>query len=313
MSVSQMKAIVDRLLTGVSVAYIPDNFVCEQVLPPVYSANTTGKLAGYGSSFLRIENSVKGGRGKYRQVEPITRTTTSFEIDGHGLEGMVTKEDYKNVVDPFNAEADETLGLTIMLWIEKEKILADTLTDTSIMTQNNTLSGGAQWNDFANSDPIADSIVARASVLNGCGKMPNGVIMDTLVFNTIRFHPAFLEALGYRIQRPGGLLADELAMALGVTKIYLADARYNSAKEGHADSLAAVWGKSIVFGVFPDAAQKYQVSVGYMVRYEAEQPRQVFKQALFNPPGSSAILVEDNYDMLISNALAGYLIKNVIA
>jgi hypothetical protein len=39
----------------------------------------------------------------------------------------------------------------------------------------------------------------------------------------------------------------------------------------------------------------------------------VYKQAAFNPPGSNIVLVEDAYDMLISNALAAYLIKDAVA
>jgi hypothetical protein len=73
---------------------------------------SSGLLGKYGTSHLRIENSRKAGRGAYRRVEAITRSTTQFLIEGHGLEGMVTKEDYKNVLDPFNAERDETMGLT---------------------------------------------------------------------------------------------------------------------------------------------------------------------------------------------------------
>jgi hypothetical protein len=88
---------------------------------------------------------------------------------------------------------------------------------------------------------------------------------------------------------------------------------YNSANEGQTDSLAAVWGKHIIFGVLPLQAQVRQVSLGYLVQYAGEAPRKVYKYAVNNPPESNAILVEDNYDMFISNANAGYLIKNAIA
>jgi hypothetical protein len=310
---AQLTAIVDQLLTAASSAYIPEGFLCEQILPSIQSANSTGKLAKYGMSHLRVENSLKAGRGKYRQVQPITRSTTSFSIEGHGLEGMVTKEDYKNVILPYRAEEDETIGVTLQLWVEKEKLLADTFADTSIVTQTVTLSGLDQYSDPLNSDPIDDFSVARAAVRAGCGLPPNLGVMDWAVFNKLRFHPQILDALGYKQNRPGGLNVDEMAVAMGVDKVLVAKAMYNSAKEGQTDVLAALWGKHIFFAQVPEKAQPYQVSAGYLVGYEGEKPRKVYKQPLFNPPGSTSILVEDNYDMLISNAGAIYSIKSAIA
>jgi hypothetical protein len=310
---AQLTAIIDQLLTAASSAYIPKGFLCEEILPSIQSANSTGKLAKYGMSHLRVENSLKGGRGKYRQVQPIARSTTSFSIEGHGLEGMVTKEDYKNVILPYRAEEDETLGVTMQLWVEKEKLLADTFADTSIVTQTVTLSGLDQYSDPLNSDPIDDFSVARATVRAGCGLPPNLGVMDWAVFNKLRFHPQMLDALGYKQSRPGGLNVDEMAVAMGVEKVLIAGAMYNSAKEGQTDALAALWGKHIFFAQVPAKAEPYQVSAGYLVGYEGEKPRKVYKQSNFNPPGSTSILVEDNYDMLISNAGAIYSIKSAIA
>lgn len=310
---SQMKAQVDKLLTDVSSGYFPKDFVAESILPTVQSAQYSGLLGKYGTAHLRIENAVKGGRGKYRRVETQVRSTTQFLIEGHGLEGFVSKEDYRNVEQPFDAERDETIGLSTMLWLEKEKLLADTLTDTSIITQNTTLSGTSQFSDYSNSDPIGVLAAARAAVMDGSGSEPNLAVMDWKVWNILRYHPALLDAMGFKYDRPGGLKEAEMASVLGVDKFLLAKARYESAKEGQSSSLAPVWGKHIVFAVAPDKAEIMQTSVGYMVRLTGSTPRKVYKQSNFNPPESSSILVEDEYDMLISNVGAAYLVKNAIA
>jgi hypothetical protein len=262
---------------------------------------------------LRIESRLKGGKGEYKRVETITRSTTGYSIEGHGLSSIVTMEDFKNVLDPYKAKEDEVLGLTLALQMEKEKALADTLTSSSIITQYQTLSGNAQFSDYLNSDPIGKFSTARSTVRSGCGKAPNVAIMDWAVFNKLRFHPGILDALGFKENRPGGLQEAEMASAMGVSKVIIANASYNSAKEGQTDVLAPCWGKHIVFAVLPDKAQPYQVSLGYLVGYEGQQPRKVYTQALFNPPGSEEVLCEDHYDMLVSNAGAGYLIKDAIA
>lgn len=310
---SQMRAIVDKLLTGVSSAYVPKGFICEQVLPTVQSKQYSGLLGKYGTNHLRIENSVKGGRGKYRQVETRVYSTTSYLIEGHGLEGFVSKEDYANVEEPFDAERDEVMGISTMLWLEKEKTLADALNNTSVITQNVTLSGNSQFNDYANSDVLGVTTTAQNTILNATGVLPNLCIMDVYVWKVLRYHPQLLDALGFKWDRPGGMSQDEMAKALGVDQVLFGSARYESAKEGQASSLASVWGKGIVFAVSPDKAEIMQKSVGYLVRPVGGQPRKVYKESNFNPPGSTKVLVEDEYDMLISDASCAYLIASAVA
>lgn len=310
---SQMKAIQDKLLSGVSSMYKPVGFVCEQILPEVKSAQYSGLLGKYGTAHLRIENSIKGGRGKYRRVETIVRSTQQFLIEGHGLEGFVSKEDYANVSDPFDAERDESLGLSNVLYLEKEKMLADTLADTAILTQNVTLSGSSQLSDYVNSSPLSVFKTARMALIDGSGMEANLAVMDVKVAETLRFHPELLDSLGFKFARPGGLDDSELARALKVQKVLIANARYESAKEGLTSALLPVWGKHVVFMVVPPSAAIMQKSLGYMVRLEGSSPRKVYKEANFNPPGSTKILVEDEYDMLIADALCGYLVKNAIA
>jgi hypothetical protein len=310
---TQMKGIIDPLLSNASSAYIPEGAIADQLLPGLKFSQYTGKLGGYGKNHLRIESTVIGGKGKYRMVESIVRSTQGFEIEGHGLSGLVTKQDYKNVIDPFDAEKDETMGISTILLLEKEKGLADALGSTSVMTQNTTLSGTSQFSDYTNSDPVTKFNAAKAAVRAGCGAVANAVIMDYAVAEVLRYHPQLLDALGFKWAKPGGLTNEDLAKALNVQKVFVPNCMYNSAKEGQTDVLASVWGKNIVFAVIPDSAQKYQISLGYNIRLDDGSPRKVYKQSVFNPPGSTEVLVEDEYDMLLSDVTAGYLIKDAIA
>lgn len=308
-----MKAIVDKLLTNVSTAYIPEGYISEQFLPFIGVKQKTGLLGKYGQQHLILVNSVVGGRGKFRRVETIVRDSDAYSLKGHGLEGLVSEDDYDNVELPFDAEKDETIGLTSVLWLEKEKGLADVLTDTAIMTQNDTLVGADQYSDYVNSDPIGDFATARGTTEAGCGIPPNIVGMPWGVWNVLRFHPAMLDALGFKYATPGGLSLEQLAVAMGVEKVLISMAKYNSAKENQTAVLAPCWGKHIVFAVSPAQAAKYQVSLGYRLGQLGQQPRKVFKEPEFNPPGSTKILVKDVYQHFLSNVKAGYLIKNAIA
>jgi len=310
---SQLKAIVDKLLTDVSNQYIPDGYISEDLFPFIGVVQKTGKLGKYTNQHLRIESSYAGGRGKFRRVEMSIRQSSTYSIEEHGLEELVTADDYRNVELPFDAEQDAVVGLTAQLWVEKEKVLADALADTSVVSQNTSLSGTDQFSDRANSSPLDTFITARQTFRAGCGKAPDTAWMSWYTANILRYHPQLLDLLGFKFARPGGLQDDELAKALGVKRILIADVNYNSAKEGQSDSLSDVWGKHIWFGVCPDKAAIRQVSAGYRLGLKGQSTRQVFKYPVYNPPEATSVLCRDSYQFLISNANAIYLIQNAVA
>src|SRR5689334_6977523 len=115
MSASQNKAIVNKLLTNVSAKLVPEGFVADQALPELTVVQRSGLIGKYGNSHLRLVNSVMGGKGKATRVEAVTRTTDTYYVEKHGLETIVTEEDYENVEQPFDAEADEVEALTLLL------------------------------------------------------------------------------------------------------------------------------------------------------------------------------------------------------
>jgi hypothetical protein len=308
-----MKGIIDPLLTNVSSMYLPEGTIADKFFPGLKFSQYTGKLGGYGKDHLRIENTVVGGKGKYRQVESIVRTTQGFHIEGHGLSGMVTKQDYANVIEPFDAEKDETTGISTILLLEKEKGLADSLGSTAVITQNTTLVGPSQFSDYANSSVSSVINTAKAAIRDGSGAIANTLVMDYKVAEVLRYHPELLDLLGFKYAKPGGLTNEDFAKAFGVENIWVPSCMYNSAKEGVAAVMAPVWGKFMTLAHIPKSAAKYQISLGYNIRLDNGQPRKVYKQPLFNPPGSTEILVEDEYDMLLSDITAAYLIADAIA
>lgn len=305
--------IVEPLLTQALLSLKPVGFIAEEIFPFVGVDKYTGKLGELGNDFLRIENSLKGSRGKYRMVDAITRTTQGFEIEGHGLEDMVTKQDYANDMLPYNVEKDKSMGLAMRLQIEKEKLVADTLSSTSVLTNNTTLVGTDQYSDYNNSTPVDDFIEYRESVRAACGFYPDTGIMDLKTINVLRYHPQLLDSLGYKWNRPGGLKFQEVADVLELKRLLVAECVYNAAKEGQSDNIQPIWGRDIILGVIPNAPAPYQTSLGYRIGLNGQQARKMYKYPAQNPPGANMLLCEDEYDYLIAKAAAGFLIKNAVA
>jgi len=311
--VAQTKALIDKFLTMASKGYQPEGFIADQIFPVVNVKEKSGILAGYGNNHIRIMNTVYGGRGKAPRFESNTRSSDTYLVESHGLEGLVTPDDYRNVEDPYDAEKDETLFLVTVLKISREKALADVFTSTSTLTRNQTLSGSSQFSDYVNSDPLGKFKTAQESVYDGCGAKPNTGVMSWKVFNTLSYHPGILDSLGFAQNRAGTLQEAEVASAMKVQRLLVGEPKYNSAALGQTDVLSDIWGKDVVFAVLPKTAMKMQVSMGYQVRLIGEAPYATSKWEENNPRGATGILTTDHYDDLLSNVNAAYLIKNAIA
>lgn len=310
---AQIKAMVDKLLTNVSNGYFPEGHISEQVLPTLTVKEKSGILGGYGNGHLRIVDDLVGGRAAAKRVEPIVRKVdNTYAISSHALEGVVTEDDYDNVEEPFQAESDETNGVTSLIITNKEHALASSIMSTSVISQNVTLSGTSKLSDYNNSDPVKLFKDAQNAVLDGCGKMPNAAVMSQKLFNTLIYHPAILAQLGFSMNRAGQLSDVELAKAMNIKKLYVGDAAYNAAKEGQSDSLQQIWEDSLLFYVRPDAPAKYQVSFGYYLKMASRKARGVYKYALNNPVNSTGIIVKDDYSFQITNEKAAFLIKSAL-
>lgn len=311
---TQMKAVVDQLLTGVSNALVAKGFIAEQILPTLSVGQYSGKIGKYGNDHLRIANTRQTGKQPYASVQVVTRSTDSFYIENHGLTGRVTDEDYRNAVGPFDAERDVTLSVSQIIQLDKEYNLASVLTNTSTITQNTTLSGTSQYNNRTNaaSTPLEDGTIAHGTIRDATGMKANTAIMSGKVFDALRVHASLLDSLGYKDNRPGGLNEQELARALNVDRVLVGTAIYNTAAEGQTESFSPVWGKDLVYALIeqPTLMQK---TLGYEVRLGGTSPRQVYKYNVPNPPNSTDIIVEDKYDQLLLNVDCAYLIKNAIA
>ncbi len=308
-----MRAIQDGLLTNVSRKLVPQGMISRRLLTPLTVVQDSGKIGKHGKQHLRIHNSVIGGKGQYPQVDIRVYSTDSYEIEEHGLMDVVTPKDYRNVQLPFDAERDTTMGLTTSLELGSEKSLADTLTNSSIITQYTTLSGDGQFSSYDTSDPIAVFDAGKAAVLAGCGFMPNVLAMDILVWNKLKYHPQLFDRLGFKYNQSGPLSVQNIADALEFERVEIAQCRYNSAKQGQTDALSAVWGKHIVMLKVANQAAVDQTTCGYQLSLASVPRLSVSKAPSYGRPGATDIFVSDNYDNAILDVGAAYLVKDAVA
>lgn len=315
MTGSQLRATVDKLLTNVAIGYFPAGFIAHILFADLKVKQKTGKLGKYGKHHLRIVNAVMGGKGLAPQIDTKAYETDSYEIVNHGLHDVVTPDDYDNVEEPFDAEADTTRALELNLMLGEEKGLADALTDTATITQNATLAGTDQFSDKANSDPLGVVGEMKKEVVNGCGMQMDTIVADYLVALELMYHPQIFDRLGFKFQGgTGPLSVDQLANAFQVKRFLIGDTAYVSTNQGQAtQTLSRVWGKHLVGLVAPTTPMIGQVSAGYRISRNRDQRAKVYKSPVNNPPESNMVLVTNNYDYALVQPEAVSLRKNVIA
>src|SRR6266487_6228331 len=99
--------------------------------------------------------------------------------------------------------------------LSKELDAFSQCSNTAVVTQNATLSGTSRWDDYANSDPIADVKLAVDTVkkaivaTNTSASNKLTLVLGYDAYSVLRNHPQILERVKY--SQLGVLTADLLA------------------------------------------------------------------------------------------------------
>lgn len=311
---AQTRALVDKLLTNVSLGYVPTGHIAEVALPNLQVDEMTGLIGKYTNAHLKLENTKMGGRSLAKRVESIKYDTSAgYEVEEHGLEDIVTPSDVRNIPDPFSVESDKVMGLTQLLKIRKEKAFADLVTNSAVITNGATLAGGDQWQNYTTSSPIEDVKTARMAVKQACGFFPNRAIISPRLAEVLSYHPEVITNLGFNYEKAGALTYEDIKKFFKVDMLHVGDVQFDSSVEGVAESMGELWSNDLVFYYAPTTASKFQKSLGYYLTLRGEGGMKVYKSSIDNPPNSTGIIVKDDYGYKLTETACAYLLQNAIA
>ena len=132
---------------------------------------------------------------------------------------------------------------------------------TGVWGTDNTLAGGDQWSDFANSDPEADIRTASQTIQKSTGSKGNKLIIGPEVRDKLAVHPLLLEVFKYTNT---GFLTDQQIMdALKFPGLIVGEAVDNTAQEGATFSGEFMWGKNALMIQVPSTAGRRIPAAGY--------------------------------------------------
>lgn len=299
---------IDTTLTQMSVAYQNGQLIGTQLMPRVEVNGRVGFYYTFDKSRFNINDSRRTGTARANRIASGMSKTAFGPLDEHSLEEAIEYEVRDTYPTPHDARVDATEDVTEALDLGLEQEIATMLTNTAVVTQNVTLSGTDQWNDYANSDPFADIQLGIDTIKAASGVTPNTLTLGYQVWSKLRHHPDLLGRMSVATARV--LTTEMLASLIGVEKVLIGDAVYNTADEGQTSVLGYVWGKNALLAFVQARPAIKKISIGYTLQVEGARYVDRWDEPWVK---SEFVRANDYYEPKVVAVEAGYLIKNAVA
>jgi hypothetical protein len=316
---------VDKVLTNISLEWPQNaNFVGPVLFPEVGVQKQSDKYYIYDREMYKVEDyDARGPGSKANEIPGRQMSTDTYYVTEHALQHAVPDEVRENADAPLTPDRDATELVTMRILLGREKAMKDLITTAANYHASNTvtLSGTAQWNDYANSDPIGvikTGIRRLHSILFDAGRIVS--VIPWLVMSFLEDHPDFIERIKY--SQRGVLTAEIIASILGLPEVVVPGVGFSTAAMGVNASSANItylWGKDVILAYVPQRAGLRQMSTAYEFVWSIGGQRQVVDRWREDPRVSDLIRVRRRYDLKLTGhegngqLLTAYLIKNAIA
>jgi hypothetical protein len=314
---------IDAALTNVAVNYKNTDFIGDTILPSVNVAKQSGKVYKFGKDAFRIQTDVRAPGTKSNRVQSYSVSSDTYDCDNHALYDTVPNEDAENADAAIQPEITTAEGLTDMILLAREKALSAALFNTTTfasyytaLANSGTNSGTYRWDDYTGSDPVIAADTAIENVRKSSGARANIAIMGSSVFMKLKRHPQLLDMFKYTA---GGVLNEQqVAEALGVARIAVGRAIYNSAQEDTSNTFtsADVWGKFCLFAYISPVVALRKPSLGYSYTWNTGVGGyQVYKTVDDGAGSTHSTIIEvmKYFDDVVHGADFGYLYSTVIS
>ena len=164
----------------------------------------------------------------------------NFACEEHGAEEPVGDRERNIYAYSFDVERVAAERAVNFVLRQHEQQVADAIMDTG--TISNT-AATAVWSNNSTGRPVDDVIAALNSIRTQSGLMGNCVVMDLSLFRHLQTSDQILDRIKYTGGNadPAHVNAQALAAVFGVEKVIIAGGVKNTAAQGQAASLGAIF------------------------------------------------------------------------
>lgn len=304
----QLKGLhIDRLLTNYSQRYSNPAMVNEVLFPPVMVEKESDLYAVYGLEMFNVYESRRANGSRSNEID-WTVTNKRYACEQYSLSDIVTDRERENADKPLTVDVDTLEFLQDTLDLSKEYRAAQIARNAANYASSNTeaLSGGSQWSDYSNSEPLTDLKTMQMAVWKSSRKMPNTIILPNEVALTLSLHPQIIDLRKYT--DPNLLTTSGLPNVLQGMKVVEAGAGYNTANLGQTPELADVWGKDVIVAYVEQNPKIKSLQFGITFR-----TNKYVRKWRDEAREGDIIEVNDINDVAMVASGCGFLLQNAIA
>lgn len=320
MGVSPSDVHIPTIDQNIFVLYQNRECVADAVMPIVNATRLSNYIEQMPvSTMQQVANTrIASSRARPNQITYSVNNTLQYSCVPVGLLDYLPAE--------LLANADSTALRTTSLYMAILKQFMDLAREYNVAAEvfgsgnyganTQALSGADRW-DTSSSDPIEQLLVAKEQVFS----TPNVLIMGGQVWPKFRSNPAVQKFILSRAGTSSGAVPlnvelQLVAELLGLERVVIGRAKYNSAQEGATPVSAYIWGKSCaLLRVEPNPDPLMTETFGYTYRFGGKAYRnEVIPDRLGGGMGGQYIKLstfED--DVVIGGANTGYLYTTVIS
>lgn len=293
----------DVLLSNVSVKYVPQGMIADQVFPVVPVKKDTDLFRIYERNW-KLPETKRANKGLAREWSFAVSTST-YALEKHALKDYVTDDDADNY-DIADLRVDTTEELTRVIELRKEKSVADLFATTAHWSQNLSLSAAQQFNGTTTANPIPIFDTAATTVIKQSGFVPNFGIITHDQFIACKNNAQILERIKYTSRE---MTLTMLQALFDLPTLLKANGVYDTAAEGVAPVITDIWADNCFVGYKPDSPGPLKPSSGYI--FQKATPS--VKRWRVEEREAEAIEVTKKFQAKVVASLSGFLIVNALA
>lgn len=314
---------VDALLTNISIGYVNQTYIADQIAPMVPVRKQSDLIPNYDQSHWFRNLAAMRAPGTRSQRGGFTVGNTSYYCHRYSWGFELIDEVRDNADQPYDLDRDATLFVTDKIQMKREASFAGNYFKTGVWPEKTGAATGGDFvwfSDYANSDPVVTITAYLDEVEAKIAREPNKLVLGKQVWMEIMSHPKVMERTIYggNNTNPAMVSVNAFAAMVGLPEngVLIGRAIMTTSQEGTPEAsvvYSRIWGKNALLLYTPPAPSLFTPAALYTFVWNRVPNAIQYIKRMRNEEQEIDI-IEGNtyYDQRMTAARAGLFLANAV-
>lgn len=229
----------DKALENVSIAYMPNEFISERLVPKVPVVHESDIYYVFDLDIMALPETLRADGSESREAS-YNLSTSSYRLEEHALNDKVTDRMRQNADKAIKPDVDVTEVLTKKILIRREVECAAIAFDTANFSNNVSLSAAQAWSsNTTTTNPIVDIDSGTSKIIASSGYTPNKLVIDDATFRACKNHVSIVDRIKYTTV--DSITEQMLGKLFNVGEVLVGRGIRDISDEGLSSDLANIW------------------------------------------------------------------------